>query len=162
MADNLLSSSEQYVKKSNRFLLIGSILALVAFLFGMFYLFADKGTVSEPAPVEFPRQTTMGLDRQAADIMDFDRKESTVELMIEPNAVNWPAVTIGGSAEASVTLTAKNGAVKFNAIELADSSQQDGFIVQGECTAGLIWTKIIHVMLKFCGIRFPFVLCKIL
>ena len=141
MADNLLSSSEQYVKKSNRFLLIGSILALVAFLFGMFYLFADKGTVSEPAPVEFPRQTTMGLDRQAADIMDFDRKESTVELMIEPNAVNWPAVTIGGSAEASVTLTAKNGAVKFNAIELADSSQQDGFIVQGECTAGLILDK---------------------
>ncbi len=155
MANNtVLSSSEQYVKKSNRRLLILGIVALLAFLFGLLMLTAGNDDVKpEETPIinttqdELLKTTGTGFDF-AAD------PAGAVSLSAYPQNVVLADVVLGGAAEAIVTLTAKSAPVRIEAIELAEN-QTDGFIidngtcvvgealpVDGTCNLKVLWTPV--------------------
>ena len=137
MAKNtILSSSEQYVKKSNRRLLIVGIIALLAFLFGLLMLTSGRKEVQPEAvpvipetvdPVIAPPVTGMELGNFGA---------SVATLKVYPENVSLPNVVLGSSAEGIVTLTANGGPVRIEGIDLAEN-QADGFIVDmGTCQIG--------------------------
>lgn len=125
-----VSSSEQYIKKSNRRLLfiglgIGLLFLIVAGLLSQRQKAAPEESVISYELNDFERR-----NRATGDIASFPG--ATAELTAEPASVNMDNVILGSNAEALITLTAKNAPIVFLGRELAEA-QQDGFMLEGSC-----------------------------
>ena len=134
MAKNTtLSSSEQYVRRSNRWLLVVGIITLLVFLF--LFMGIMSGMQREK-PVEKPT-VVVDVDPlikpEAGDLMPVSDGSSTSLLTAYPENVALNNVALGGVAEAVVTLTVGGRDVRIETMDLAEV-QSDGFIVdEGTC-----------------------------
>ena len=134
MAKNtVLSTSEQYVKKSNRLLLVAGIVTLLVFLFSfMFVMSGRKGEKPAETPTIVEAQEPL-IDHDKNNLdLNFDGSNNAV-LTAYPENVALNNVVLGGVAEAVVTLTAGSMPVRIEGMDLAEV-QSDGFIVdEGTC-----------------------------
>ena len=148
MANKILSSSEQYVKKSNRRLLIFGIIALLAFLFGLLMLTSGgRKQEVEQKPIINTTQdpliapTNTGMDLTSAG-------DDSALLTAYPQDVSLTNVVLGSAAEAIVTLRAGNGPVRLESVDLAEN-QTDGFIIDyGTCVVGEVLAPSTSCNLK--------------
>lgn len=125
-----LSSSEQYVKKSNRKLLFGGLFLLIVF-------FVALSFISEKAPVQ---DTTTNIDwgdeyqtqkdEQGGQFQGFARGDVTLKVV--PEQIDMNNVVIGSQVEALIKLTAENGAVLYKGATFLEN-QQDGFSMETTC-----------------------------
>ncbi|MBP5533925.1 MAG: hypothetical protein J6Y03_00245 [Alphaproteobacteria bacterium] len=134
MAKNTtLSSSEQYVKRSNRRLLFIGIAALLVFLF--IFMGVMSGTRREQQ-VDTPAikiEEPLLNGSQNGELMNFPKDTNTSLLTAYPTDVALNNVALGGVAEGVVTLTVGNKPVRIETMDLAEV-QSDGFIVEeGTC-----------------------------
>ena len=125
-----LSSSEQYVKKSNRKLLFGGLFLLIIF-------FVALSFISEKAPVQDTTETIdwgdeyqTKNDDQGGQLQGFDRGD--VSLKVVPEQIDMNNVVIGSQVEALIKLTAENGAVLYKGATFLEN-QQDGFSMETTC-----------------------------
>ena len=127
-----LSSSEQYIKKSNRKLLIIGLVLLVLFFIALMFL--SNGTTEQATrqPTDF---RTDDFDKTAAGTQDASLLPfgGNATLTPEPAEVNMTNVVLGSKAESIIVLTAQNGPILFLGMELAEA-QQDGFTLETTCT----------------------------
>lgn len=133
MAENRsLSSSEQYIKKSNRRLLFIGLGLLVLFLIALAFLSDNKTDVQSKAPVDFRTDDfaeAAGVRRDAS-LLPYG---GNAQLVPDPNQVNMTNVVLGSKAESIITLKATNAPILFLGMELAQA-QQDGFTLETTCT----------------------------
>ena len=123
-----LSSSEQYVKKSNRRLLVFALVAFFAFLIGLLLLSGGSRDVEETEKpvlvIEEPHEGTKN-----GNSYRFDKSSDKVDLTAYPTSISLTNVPLGGNAEGIITLSAKSGPVLIEGMHLAQEGQQDGFII---------------------------------
>ncbi|MGN1063730.1 MAG: hypothetical protein ACI4QM_05365, partial [Alphaproteobacteria bacterium] len=133
MAENRsLSSSEQYIKKSNRKLLFIGLGLLVLFLVALMLIPGPKKEVKPQTPTDF---NTTDFDiltgvRQDVSLMP---NGGNARLVVEPERVDMNNVVLGAKAESLIVLTAENAPILFMGMELAET-QQDGFSLESTCT----------------------------
>lgn len=130
-----LSSSEQYIKKSNRKLLFIGIGLLIVFFVALMFVSNKKTVVQEKSPVDFRTDDfaeAAGVKKDAS-LLPFG---GNAKLTPEPAEVNMNNVVLGSKAESIVVLTATNGSILFLGMELAEA-QQDGFTLETTCTPNM-------------------------
>lgn len=134
MAKNTtLSSSEQYVKRSNRRLLIIGIMALLVFLFGFFGIISGTRTKKQEEKPTVVTTTDPLIKPEPVDVVQFPNDANSSALTAYPTDVVLNNVVLGGVAEAVVTLTVGAKPVRIESMDLAEV-QSDGFIVdEGSC-----------------------------
>ena len=126
------STSEQYIKKSNRKLLFGGLLLLLVFLMTLAFMSGNRRRGVEETTLDYENQM---LNENPVEISDgnlFERGDA--KLRIDPAQVEMNNVVIGSKAEAILTLTAENTAIQFLGMELAEE-QTDGFTLETTCTS---------------------------
>lgn len=132
MANRNVSSNEQYTKKSNRFLWLSGVGIIILLMLGYCMM---SGGVNRPqggeTPIDFTSDVDPRLEGQAGQFDQFGG--GSAQLEATPSAVEMTGVVLGSKAETVVTLTARNAAVVFNGMELADPNQ-GGFVAEsGTC-----------------------------
>lgn len=133
--EKTLSSSEQYVKKSNRRLLFIGLGLLVLFLIALLLL-SEKP--QQGAPVS---QVIPGMGEYAGGItgdggrVAFSR--GSADLAAQPSQVSLDNVVLGSQVEAIVILTAKEAPIRLLSAQFAET-QQDGFVFEGTCAADTV------------------------
>ena len=134
MAENRsLSSSEQYIKKSNRRLVFAGLgLFLLVFFIWMFTA-SEQQHVIPQQPRDFTSDDFIGYNdpSKTADTLSSGKGR----LVSNPAQVDMNNVVLGSKAEALIVLTAENAPILFQGYELAET-QQDGFTIESGCTAG--------------------------
>ena len=142
MANNTyLSSSEQYVKRSNRLWLILGIGLLIAFLSIMLLTFRGEKKVVEEPNIPFPESPNPFLDKTPQEGIDLGGEEDgSIRLIATPEKIEMNSVVVGGSAEAILTLKAVNGSIHLVDLNFAEA-QQDGFALDGSCTSDMVLEK---------------------
>lgn len=141
MSNRNASSTEQYTKKSNRFLLLSGVGIIVLLMLGYCVM---SGGVNRPQGGETPIDFTSDIDpRLQGQQGQFDQFGVGLgQLDVSPAAVEMTGVVLGSKAETVVTLTAQNANILFNGMELADISQENGFIVEnGTCAPNTLITQ---------------------
>ncbi|MGN1091717.1 MAG: hypothetical protein ACI4RJ_04435, partial [Alphaproteobacteria bacterium] len=137
MADRVeLSSSEQYVRKSNRRLLVIALIAFFAFLIGLLLLSGGSRAPEEELKPNIVSEP-IGSKREVDAGMEFGSKSSEgLSLSAYPTSVSMTGVVLGSSAEAVITLTANGGPIRLEGLTLAQE-QQDGFIISPTENCGI-------------------------
>lgn len=147
MAENRgLSSSEQYIKKSNRKLFLFGVGLFVLFLIAVAFI---PGGEKQVAPqkgydfeVEKEFERTSGVED--ASLLPYG---SNARLVPNPEQVNMTNVVLGSKAEALIVLTAENAPILFLGAELAET-QQDGFTLESTCTPNMQLAKGANCNIK--------------
>ena len=125
-----VSSSEQYIKKSNRRLLLIGLGIGLLFLIIVGVLSNRQTAAPEETAISYEIDDFERRNRAPGEIATF--AGATAELVAEPSAVSMDGVILGSNAEAIITVTAKNAPIVFLGRELAEA-QQDGFVLEGTC-----------------------------
>ncbi len=126
-----LSSSEQYIKKSNRRLLIIGILLLIGFLFALSLFSGEREEQRDTSTINYRNDLTLDMGNSGGDVNLFARGDA--QLKLTPEQVDMNNVVIGSEVEAVVTLTAENTPIIFLGYALAEE-QPDGFKLETSCT----------------------------
>ncbi|MBQ8251282.1 MAG: DUF3659 domain-containing protein [Alphaproteobacteria bacterium] len=125
-----LSSSEQYVKKSNRKLLFGGILLLLVFFIALAFI-SNKSSHQEVQPnIDFVDTTVPGIDDQDSSVNVFAR--GNAQLKVVPEQIDMNNVVIGSQVEATINLTAENTPIIYKGASFVNE-QQDGFAIETTC-----------------------------
>ncbi|MDD4519540.1 MAG: hypothetical protein PHI50_01455, partial [Alphaproteobacteria bacterium] len=135
--DKLLSSSERYLKKSNRILFLIGFLAVVFFFIGLGYLFHEPE--KEVDVIEPDLTTTEDPFKKVEDTslkVLSEVKKVPVSLEVAPKKVELDQVVIGSHAEAIITLTAKGGDIQFLSAFFVEN-QSEGFEIESKCPENL-------------------------
>ena len=143
--DALMSSSEQYIQKSNRTLLLIGVGAFVLFLFALFYSMGAfestpvETTQTADSSVYFPDRSSIDieLNRSADPLLVTQKEKNVLALKPSPENVSMEGVVIGGVAESVLTLTAEGGPIRIVSMELVEK-QQDGFKIEGACQEDMV------------------------
>ena len=146
MNEELLSSSDRYLKKSNRMLLIVGIVALLAFLGGIIVLLSGEEEQKEDAKVTIggSAESTTNVLGSDADRFNMNMPEDaaapqSVRVVATPDALKFDQVVLGTLAEGTITLSASSGRVGIIAVEF-EENQQDGFTLENKCKDDQILT----------------------
>jgi len=142
MANNtFLSSSEQYVKKSNRLWLLLGIGLLIAFLVILMLTFRGTKRPVDETVVPFKQSEDPFLNKQQTDPFNLvSDADGSIRLIPTPEKVEMNSVVVGGSAETILTLKAVNGPVRLTSLKMVET-QQDGFTLEGSCVADTVLEK---------------------
>ena len=142
MNEDLLSSSDKYLKKSNRTLLLVGIFAFLAFFVGLIILLSGGEQQKEDAKVTvdgasdaFTDISGGGADNFAA----FDEPSSSIKLNITPEVLRFDQVVLGTSAEGAITITPSSGRVSIMEIAF-ENNPDDGFKLESKCKPNDILT----------------------
>ena len=127
---NYTSMSEQYVKKSNRRLLVFGIVLFAIFALALFALSGRNQQTLSSTPIDYNVDDFERLSRPNADAATFPRGTAALEVM--PSAVSMSNVVLGSNVESVITLTAANAPIFFLGAELAEQ-QVDGFKLDTNC-----------------------------
>lgn len=127
---NYTSMSEQYVKKSNRRLLIFGIVLFLIFALALFALSGRNQQTEDLTPIDYNTDDFERLSNPDASLTTFTRGSAT--LKVTPDVVNMDNVVLGSNVESVITLTANNAPIFFLGAELAEQ-QQDGFKLDTNC-----------------------------
>lgn len=127
---NYTSMSEQYVKKSNRRLLVFGIVLFLIFAVALFALSGRNQQTTSSTPIDYNVDDFARLNNPDAASATFPRGTAVLEVM--PAAVNMNNVVLGSNVESVVTLTAANAPIFFLGAELAEQ-QADGFKLDTNC-----------------------------
>jgi len=134
MADRGVGSSEQYKKRTNRFILL---LGLGLLILAMVAYCSMTGGGNRAPNIDAP--IPVGTDRDPVtnpENPDFDPfTAGSGELEAQPSAVVMEGVVLGSLAETVVSLTAKNAPIIFIGMEWAEAMGQDGFSAVGSTCA---------------------------
>lgn len=132
MANKNVSSSEQYTKKSNRFLLLAGVGILLILLMITCTLSNNGGYQNGgETPLDLTSDSDPLLQGQKGDFDHFGAGRGL--LVASPAAVEMTGVVLGSKAETVVTLTANDSSIIFNGMELADPLQEGFVIENGTC-----------------------------
>lgn len=134
MAENRsLSSSEQYIKKSNRRLVFAGLGLFLLVFFIWIFTASEKQEVIPQQPRDFTSDDFVGFNdpNKGADALSSGKGR----LVSNPAQVEMNNVVLGSKAEALIVLTAENAPILFQGYELAET-QQDGFTIESGCTPG--------------------------
>ncbi len=126
-----LSSSEQYIKKSNRRLLYGGLFLLVVFLVALAFV-SDKRSSRTGDDVIPVGQDTIAQTESVGSMEVTPFSRGNAELDVVPSQIDMNNVVIGSQVEAIVKLTAKNTPIIFLGASF-DQEQQDGFSLETTC-----------------------------
>ncbi|MBQ8557682.1 MAG: DUF3659 domain-containing protein, partial [Alphaproteobacteria bacterium] len=124
------SSSEQYIKNSNRKLLFGGIIFIFVFLIALMLTSKKEQVVEEQQPLSYTNESLTSLDKttSTSELSTY----GTAELKVEPSQISMDSVVIGSKAEAILTLTAQNTSINYIGAEFAQQ-QADGFTIETTC-----------------------------
>ena len=132
MAENRsLSSSEQYIKKSNRRLLFIGLGLLLAFLIAL-ALIPSKQTSQQQEDISITGVSDVFGEKSGMEAKGVLPYGENVKLVSNPDKVEMNNVVLGSKAEALIVLTAKNAPILFREWDLAET-QQDGFSIETTC-----------------------------
>lgn len=132
MAENRsLSSSEQYIKKSNRRLLFIGLGLLLAFLIAL-ALIPSKQTKRQQEDISITGVSDVFGEKSGMEAKGVLPYGENVKLVSNPDKVEMNNVVLGSKAEALIVLTAKNAPILFRGWDLAET-QQDGFSIETTC-----------------------------
>lgn len=132
MAENRsLSSSEEYIKKSNRKMLFIGLGLLVLFLFALM-LIPTGGQQVKPEKDPIYIVDDQFTQSAAPDDTSALQYGDGAKLVPNPDKVEMNNVVLGSKAEALIVLTAQQAPIVFRGLELAEQ-QQDGFTVETTC-----------------------------
>ena len=132
MAENRsLSSSEQYIKKSNRRLLFIGLGLLLAFLIAL-ALIPSKQTKRQQEEISITGVSDVFGEKSGMEAKGVLPYGDNVKLVPNPDKVEMNNVVLGSKAEALIVLTAKNAPILFRGWDLAET-QQDGFSIETTC-----------------------------
>lgn len=126
-----LSSSEQYVKKSNRRLLFVGLILLIVFLVALAFISEKRTTQREQSALDYRNELANVTTPTNTDIDLFARGDA--QLKVDPTQIDMNNVVIGSKVEAIISLTAENTPIIFLGMDFAES-QQDGFTLETTCT----------------------------
>lgn len=126
-----LSSSEQYVKKSNRRLLFVGLALLIVFLVALAFISEKRTTQREQSALDYRNELANVTTPTSTEVDLFARGDA--KLKVDPAQIDMNNVVIGSKVEAILTLTAENTPIIFLGMEFAES-QPDGFTLETTCT----------------------------
>lgn len=135
MNEELLSSSDKYLKKSNRTLLLVGIFAFLAFFIGLIILLSGGEKQKEDAQVTVGSESdafTNITGGEADAFSNFDEPSSSIKLNITPEALRFDQVVLGTSAEGAITITPSSGRVSIMEIGF-ENNPEDGFKLESKC-----------------------------
>ncbi|MBO7244407.1 MAG: hypothetical protein J6V53_03910 [Alphaproteobacteria bacterium] len=125
-----LSSSEQYVKKSNRTLLFGGLFLLIIFFVALSFI-SDKAPVQNTVePINWIPEYKTEQEDPSKEVDPFSRGEASLKVV--PEQIDMNNVVIGSQVEALIKLTAENGPVLYKGATFLEN-QQDGFSIETTC-----------------------------
>ena len=132
MAENRsLSSSEQYIKKSNRRLLFIGLGLLLAFFIAL-ALIPSKQVIKGKEDISIAGVDDVFGQKSGVEVKSVLPYGDNVKLVPNPSKVEMNNVVLGSKAEALIVLTAKNAPILFRGWDLAET-QQDGFSIETTC-----------------------------
>ncbi len=135
MNEELLSSSDKYLKKSNRTLLLVGIFAFLAFFVGLIILLSggEKQKEDAKATVDGASDAFTDISGGGADnFATFDEPSSSIKLNITPESLRFDQVVLGTSAEGAITITPSAGRVSIMEIGF-ENNPDDGFNLESKC-----------------------------
>lgn len=124
------SSSEQYIKKTNRKLLLFGLVLVFVFILALMSVSGTKQSVKDSTPLDFRTDDFNNLATGRSDMSAFPR--GSAQLKVTPENVVMDNVVLGSNVESVVTLTAINAPIYFLSTSLAEE-QQDGFKLDTTC-----------------------------
>ena len=142
MNEELLSSSDKYLKKSNRTLLLVGIFAFLAFFIGLIVLLSGGEAQKEDAKVTVEGASDAFTDITGGDtdnFSNFDEPSTGVKLNVTPDAMRFDQVVLGTSAEGALTITPSSGRVSIMEIAF-ENNPDDGFKLESKCKPNDILT----------------------
>ena len=143
MNEELLSSSDRYLKKSNKMLLIVGIIAFLAFLTGVIVLLSGGEERKKDAEVTIGESAESSSSITGGDADTFNLAEepvpSTVRLVVTPETMRFDQVVLGTMAEGTLTLSASSGRISITSIEF-ENKQEDGFVLENKCRKDIVLT----------------------
>lgn len=125
-----LSSSEQYVKNSNKKLVLIGVLFLIIGFVAWLFISEYKTEMPDQTSIDFSTQDFDTMSGKKTDLALFPR--GTATLNITPKQVDMNNVVLGSKAESVITLTAQNAPILFLGADLAEM-QPDGFTIETSC-----------------------------
>lgn len=126
-----LSSSEQYIKKSNRRLLFVGLALLIVFLVALLFISEKRAMRHEQSTLDYRNELANITTQPDTDIDLFAR--GNAQLKVSPTQIDMNNVVIGSKVEAVISLMAENTPIIFLGAEFVES-QQDGFTLETTCT----------------------------
>ena len=113
MSKEVLTSSERYVRKTNRIILIVGITSFVVFLFGLLLLFSSGSEVQEQQEFVFTEdEDALGVEDNNAlmsDVIEFDDVEDVeIPITTTPDPINMGQVVLGTEAKNVLTIVLLN------------------------------------------------------
>ena len=111
MNEELIGSSDKYVKKSNKMLLLVGLGALLLFFIGLVILLSggDEGRRDAEVTVTGGADAFSNVSAGQADVFDpFDKPSSSVSLLVSPDNLRFDQVVLGTSAEGALTVSASS------------------------------------------------------
>ena len=142
MNEELLSSSDKYLKKSNRTLLLVGIFAFLAFFIGLIVLLSGGEEQKEDAKVTVEGGSDAFTDITGGDsdnFSNFDEPSTGVKLNVTPDSLRFDQVVLGTSAEGALTITPSTGRVSIMEIGF-ENNPEDGFKLESKCKPNDILT----------------------
>ena len=142
MNEELLSSSDKYLKKSNRTLLLVGIFAFLAFFIGLIVLLSGGEAQKEDAKVTVEGASDAFTDITGGDadnFSNFDEPSTGVKLNVTPDVMRFDQVVLGTSAEGALTITPSSGRVSIMEIAF-ENNPDDGFKLESKCKPNDILT----------------------
>ncbi len=132
MADNRRqSSSEQYVKKSNRMLLFFGLFVLLGALIGLGFMSGNQQQRDVETNIEYGQDDSLSGGQSSVTEGDIFAR-GNAQLRIDPAVVDMNNVVIGSNVEAVVSLRAENTGIRISSISFAEE-QTDGFTIKTNC-----------------------------
>ena len=140
MSKEVLTSSERYVRKTNRIILIVGVTSFVIFLFGLLLLFSSGNEIEEPNEIVIADDAEVFDDVETnkliSDSIEFDDVEDAEDpITTTPNPINMGQVVLGTKAENVLTIgTNGRGSIRIVSVKLAEPPF-DGFTYIDNCTS---------------------------
>ncbi|MDD3669062.1 MAG: TrbI/VirB10 family protein [Alphaproteobacteria bacterium] len=125
MQEQRASSSEQYIKKTNRNMILIGVGVLLLLLLVLFLLPEKQAEIEPDTPIIGTNELGPLSDAPTAGM-------GIGTLVVTPAQIAMEKVVLGSKAEAIVTLTAKDGDILVLGAELAEK-QEDGFEFETTC-----------------------------
>ena len=140
MSKEVLTSSERYVRKTNRIILIVGITSFVVFLFGLLLLFSSGSEQQEQQEFVFTEdEDALGMtetnDLMSETIEFEDVDDTELPITTTPNPIDMGQVVLGTEAKNVLTIgTNGRKSIRVVSVKLAEPPF-DGFTYQDSCTS---------------------------
>ncbi|MBQ1612757.1 MAG: hypothetical protein II085_04710, partial [Alphaproteobacteria bacterium] len=137
MSKEVLTNSENYIKKTNRIILAVGITSFIIFLLGVYLLFSNNKQADEVG-IEFTDNDdafpTENTTPQSSEIEFSMPDDGTPPITTTPNPVPLGQVIVGATAKNVLTLgTNGKASISIISVKLAEAPF-DGFVYEEKCS----------------------------